>query len=90
MCARTTITLDHTLSTTKIDGSNYDARIKRYTHTQKKRTRARGAEFGWIYAMLTLDMVFLYVATFGGLLMGLGALIGAEYVRKSGKVMIHT
>jgi hypothetical protein len=45
--------------------------------------------FGWIYAMLTLDMVFLYVATLGGLLMGLGALIGAEYVRKSGKPTIH-
>jgi len=42
--------------------------------------------FGWIYAMATLDAVFLYVATFGGLLMGLGAFIGAEYVRKSGKV----
>jgi hypothetical protein len=46
--------------------------------------------FGMIYAMVTLDMVFLYVATLGGLLMGLGALIGAEYVRKSGKVRIHT
>ena len=46
--------------------------------------------FGWIYAMLTLDMAFLYVATFGGLLMGLGAFIGAEYVRKSGKVAAHT
>jgi hypothetical protein len=46
--------------------------------------------FGMIYAMVTLDMAFLYVATVGGLLMGLGALIGAEYVRKSGKVAIHT
>ena len=46
--------------------------------------------FGWVYAMVTLDMVFLYVATLGGLLMGLGAFIGAEYVRKSGKVATHT
>jgi hypothetical protein len=46
--------------------------------------------FGMLYAMVTLDMVFLYVAAFGGLLMGLGALIGAEYVRKSGKVTMHT
>ena len=40
--------------------------------------------FGMLYAMVTLNMVFLYVAAFGGVLMGLGALIGAEYVRKSG------
>jgi len=45
--------------------------------------------FGWIYAMVMLDMVFLGVATLGGVLMGLGALIGAEYVRKSGKVTAH-
>jgi len=46
--------------------------------------------FGWVYAMVTLDMVFLYISAFGGLLIGLGALIGVEYVRKSGKVTIHT
>ena len=46
--------------------------------------------FGWIYAMVTLDMIFLTVAAFGGLLIGLGALIGAEFVRKSGKSVIHT
>lgn len=40
--------------------------------------------FGMLYAMVTLDMIFLYVAAFGGVLMGLGALIGAEYVRKTG------
>jgi len=46
--------------------------------------------FGWIYSMAALDMIFLYVAAFGGLLMGLGALIGAEYVRKSGRVRFQT
>jgi len=45
--------------------------------------------FGMLYAMVTLNMVFLYVAAFGGLLMGLGALIGAEHVRKAGKVTVH-
>lgn len=40
--------------------------------------------FGWAYAMVTLNMVFLYISAFGGILMGLGALIGAEYVRKTG------
>jgi hypothetical protein len=46
--------------------------------------------FGWVYAMVTLDMVFLYISAFGGMLIGLGALIGAEFLRKSGKAAIHT
>jgi hypothetical protein len=46
--------------------------------------------FGMIYSMVTLNMIYLYVATFGGLLMGLGAFIGAEYVRKSGSAIVHT
>ena len=33
--------------------------------------------------MITLDMNFLIIAAVGGLLMGAGALVGAEYVRKS-------
>ena len=39
--------------------------------------------FGYLYAMVTLNMAFLYIAAAGGLLMGVGALLGAEYVRKS-------
>ncbi|MGA2627521.1 MAG: hypothetical protein ABSF63_10775 [Candidatus Bathyarchaeia archaeon] len=39
--------------------------------------------FGYLYAMITLNMNFLYIAAAGGLLMGVGALLGAEYVRKS-------
>ncbi len=44
--------------------------------------------FGMLYSMVTLNMLFLYISALGGLLMGLGALIGAEYVRKSGRVTI--
>jgi len=46
--------------------------------------------FGWVYAMVTLDAVLLYISAFGGILIGCGALIGAEYVRKSGKATMHT
>jgi hypothetical protein len=45
--------------------------------------------FGMTYAMLTLDPISLYLAAFGGLLMGIGALLGAEYVRKSGVTITH-
>ena len=40
--------------------------------------------FGYLYAIITLNMIFLYIAAVGGLLMGVGASVGAEYVRKSG------
>jgi hypothetical protein len=46
--------------------------------------------FGMLYSMVTLDIAYLYVAAFGAVLMGLGALIGAEYVRKSGKTTVDT
>jgi len=39
--------------------------------------------FGMIYSMITLDMVTLSIAALGGLMMGIGALYGAEFVRKS-------
>ena len=39
--------------------------------------------FGMIYSMITLDMVTLSIAAVGGLMMGIGALYGAEFVRKS-------
>jgi hypothetical protein len=40
---------------------------------------------GMLYTMVTLDMTFLYLAVVGAILMGFGALVGAEYVRRSGK-----
>ena len=40
--------------------------------------------------MITLDMNFLYIAAAGGLLMGVGALFGAEYVRKSSGPVIES
>ena len=40
--------------------------------------------FGYTYAMVTLDSLTLVLAAFGGVLMGLGVLFGAEHLRKSG------
>jgi hypothetical protein len=40
--------------------------------------------FGYTYAMVTLDFLSLTLAAFGGVLMGLGVLYGAEHLRKSG------
>jgi len=40
--------------------------------------------FGYTYAMVTLDFLSLTLAAFGGVLMGLGVLIGAEHLRKTG------
>ncbi len=45
--------------------------------------------FGMLYSMFTLDMTYLYIAACGAVLMGFGALLGAEYVRKSGKAVLH-
>lgn len=39
--------------------------------------------FGEVYAMATLDPVELYAAAFGGFLMGLGVILGMNYLRKS-------
>jgi hypothetical protein len=39
--------------------------------------------FGWVYSMVTLDVVALYLAIFGGGLMLLGGLVGAEYLRRT-------
>jgi hypothetical protein len=39
--------------------------------------------FGWVYSMVTLDVVSLYLAIFGGGLMLLGGLVGAEYLRRT-------
>jgi len=41
--------------------------------------------FGYTYAMITLDFLSLTLAAFGGVLMGLGVLLGAEQLRKTGK-----
>ena len=40
--------------------------------------------FGYIYSMVTLDMVSLTIAALGGVLMGFGVVFGADYLRKSG------
>jgi len=46
--------------------------------------------FGMIHTMVTLDMVSLSVAALGGLLMGIGALYGAEFVRKSAGPVVQS
>lgn len=40
--------------------------------------------FGVVYALGTLDPMYLYVAAFGGALMGLGVIFGVNSLRKSG------
>jgi len=45
--------------------------------------------FGVVYTLFTLDMVSLSIAALGGLMIGIGALYGAEFVRKS-PASIHT
>jgi hypothetical protein len=39
--------------------------------------------FGTIYTLASLDMVSISIAALGGLILGVGALLGAEFVRKS-------
>ncbi|MDG6982239.1 MAG: hypothetical protein JRM74_02165 [Nitrososphaerota archaeon] len=45
--------------------------------------------FGETYAMVTLDPLELYLAAFGGLLMGLGAILGTNYLRKADVTSLH-
>jgi hypothetical protein len=46
--------------------------------------------FGMTYTMFTLDFISLSIAALGGMLMGVGALLGAEYVRKSANPTTHS
>jgi hypothetical protein len=63
-----------------LDSYGISGRIRRYSGYLLLAGMTIAFVFGESYTMITLSSAFLYAAVFGGILMGLGALVGAVYL----------